>query len=332
MNSKEKIKLSIDNQILDLKNKGIQFSIYSENKAKRFLKDNTYYFKLKSYAKNYSNDNKEHQYKNLDFGHLVELSKIDAHLRKLILEMCLDIEHILKARLIYDSTINDKTNGFDIVTEFLDCNFSVVLSLKTIAKGKSASASLASKYYDSENDKLKPIPLWVIVELLAFGDFLNLYTFYYQKYKRYPDYSSYLGSVKYLRNACAHNNCLIYSLKKVKTFSKTTGVMNALSKAKHIGSATKDHKMSIPVIHDFVTLLLVYNDLLATPANKHMKDKTMKRVRAFFLADDGKIMSKATYFKENDILVETYNFICQVLDYIENEPKSRSFKRFLKTI
>lgn len=49
-----KRKLSIDEQIDYMKNKsGIKFNIVSEQEAKEFLKNNNYYFKIKSYAKNY---------------------------------------------------------------------------------------------------------------------------------------------------------------------------------------------------------------------------------------------------------------------------------------
>ena len=48
-----KKKLTIDEQIEDLKKKGVTFEIMCEEDAKKFLRYNNYYFKLKSYAKNY---------------------------------------------------------------------------------------------------------------------------------------------------------------------------------------------------------------------------------------------------------------------------------------
>ena len=48
-----KKKLTIDEQIANLKEKGVTFNIMNEDEAKKFLRYNNYYFKLKSYASNY---------------------------------------------------------------------------------------------------------------------------------------------------------------------------------------------------------------------------------------------------------------------------------------
>lgn len=320
------------NRLLICEKKGITFDICNERDARKFLQNNTYYFKLKAYEKNYSNDNREHRYRNLDFEYIKELSKIDTYLRKMILDMCLDIEHILKTRLIDDCTKNTESDGFDIVTIFLDENYATVKSIKDKAKGKSMCSALAARYYDQDTDCLKPMPIWIIVELISFGEFINLYTLYYQTYHRCHDYSRYLGAIKYLRNASAHSNCLIHSLKKQEDFFKTKPVMQTLSRAhKIINDQTRAHKMSVPVIHDFVTLLLVYNDLLDTPSNKKMRERKMNEIRHFFLDTDGRILSKAEYFKTNATLSEAYHFICSVLKFIENEDHKPKRKRLLKT-
>ena len=315
-----------------MKAKGISFELCSEADAKKFLQYNTYYFKLKAYEKNYSNDNREHLYKNLDFEHLKELSKIDMYLRKMILDMCLDLEHVLKSRLIYDCTINRETDGFDIVRQFLENNYLIEKSILDTAKVRSACSPLALNYVDADNNCLKPMPLWIIVELLPFGSFIELYKFYYQSYnKRTGDYSRYLGSIKYLRNACAHSNCLIHSLKKVDGFSKTQQIMLTLSRAKHINQQTRLHKMSVPVIHDFVTLLLVYNDILDTSQNRNMRTRRMKELRHFFIADDGRIKSNSDYYKNNQTLAGAYDFICNVLKFIDNEEHNPRARKLLKT-
>lgn len=53
-NKTKKIKLTVEEQIQDMKSKNIQFELYSNEEAKKFSKYNNYYFLIKSYAKNYN--------------------------------------------------------------------------------------------------------------------------------------------------------------------------------------------------------------------------------------------------------------------------------------
>lgn len=111
-------KLTIAEQISDMHQKGITFHYTEEQDVSRFLKYNNYYFKLKSYGKNYDKYNsteKKGQYLNLDFSYLQELSTLDMYLRKTIIAMALDIEHALKTQLLYDLSANDAEDGYSIV-------------------------------------------------------------------------------------------------------------------------------------------------------------------------------------------------------------------------
>ena len=59
-------KLTIAEQISDMHQKGITFHYTEEQDVSRFLKYNNYYFKLKSYAKNYPINPKNGKYVNLE--------------------------------------------------------------------------------------------------------------------------------------------------------------------------------------------------------------------------------------------------------------------------
>lgn len=125
-------KLSIPNQIKRMKNKGIGFTIASESTAKRFLEYNNYYYKLKAYAHNfdiYRNGEKKGQYINLDFAYLIDLSTIDARLRKIILCLAIDLEHFLKVKMLSDFNKTDE-DGYDIIGVFLPRIQAVEIKLK----------------------------------------------------------------------------------------------------------------------------------------------------------------------------------------------------------
>lgn len=110
-------------QLIDhMKSKGITFNIIPENDAKTFLQKNNYYMKLASYRENYPKyltGSKIGQYINLDFAYLRELSTIDMHLRYLIIQMCLDLEHALKVSLIAHIESNPKEDGYELVRKFI---------------------------------------------------------------------------------------------------------------------------------------------------------------------------------------------------------------------
>ena len=90
--------------IQHMKNKGIKFNIINEKDAEDHLNSHNNYFKLTSYRKNYtkytSGSNKG-KYENLEFAYLVELARLDAEIRSLLLDISLDIEHFLKVELIW---------------------------------------------------------------------------------------------------------------------------------------------------------------------------------------------------------------------------------------
>ena len=82
--------------------KNVSFELMGEEDAVAFLEERSFFFKLKAFAKDFEKysckPGEKGRYVNLDFGHLVELSKLDKTLRSLVLDLALDIEHYLKVR------------------------------------------------------------------------------------------------------------------------------------------------------------------------------------------------------------------------------------------
>lgn len=93
---------------------------FKNHKLLHFLHTITTFFKIKSYAKNYDKHNGV--YKSVDFAYLVEISTLDMYLRRFILNLSLDIEHLLKVSLNAHFCANDYENGYDIVANFLCAN------------------------------------------------------------------------------------------------------------------------------------------------------------------------------------------------------------------
>lgn len=143
--------LSVDELIQHMKSKGIKFHEVSEADAKDFLLKNNYYMKLASYRANYEKNDvgkRIGEYKNLDFGYLQELSTIDMHLRYIVIEMCLDIEHAIKVKLISEVTNNTNEDGYEIVKKFLseDNNINILKNIRGHKSGEYCK-DLIEKYY-----------------------------------------------------------------------------------------------------------------------------------------------------------------------------------------
>ena len=306
--------MTIPEQIQDMTEKGITFNYNEEKDVIDFLKHKNYYFKLKSYGKNYDKylaTEKKGKYINLDFAYLQELSTLDMHLRKTILSMALDIEHALKTQLLLNLSQNDAEDGYAIVKQYLDTDYTR-LKLLYDKIGKSAASDLIQK----RKDKNDNYALWELVEVISFGEFIDLYQLYYSTYpSKENDFSSYLWSIKFLRNAAAHNNCLLNSSKAPYhvTIHKTKDILFELSKIKSISANTREKWMSNPVIHDFIILVFVYVKLIKSSG---IKQKGIDNLHWLF---NERMPKHKEYFEKNNTITESYKFTSKIVNYFCNK-------------
>lgn len=302
-----KVKLTIDEQIMHMKNNGILFNIVNEEQAKEFLMKNNYYFKLKAYAKNYEKylkgENKG-KYVNLEFAYLMELSRLDMYFRKLILKMSLDLEHFLKTQLLSDVSSNEQEDGYEIVRDLFKKYPFIEESIKNKRRNVSVCNDLINKYDGN-------FAVWNLVEILSFGDFIKLYELYYKKYPNKNSAQKHLWSVKMLRNAAAHNNCLLNSLRKPYNikFKPNLQVNHFISSIKEINYTQRTKKMNNPVIHDFVVLLYVFNNSVVS---KDIIKHTMKELKNLI---DKRAVKNKNYFEKDEVIKSTYSFVKKIVDY-----------------
>ena len=326
----EKVKLTVDGQINDMITKNVQFNLYSIEEAKKYLQYSNYYFKLKSYAKNYNMNPQTKKYYNLDFAYLVELGKLDMYIRKIILELSLDVEHYLKVRLMKDLSNNPDEDGYNIVRTFLEFHPNAKNDILGKAEGYSFCSDLAEKHLNG-NKETEQLAVWNIVELLSFGNFMELYELYYQTYDTF-NYAVYLKSIKFIRNAAAHNNCILSSLKKpngVKKFRITKELANILGKAPELRGLNRNGMMKNPVIHDFVALLFVYNDIMKVSSTRKTRDRKMHEIKVQFCNDEGRIRQNKKFFEKNPYIKDAYFFVSNIIDYIDKKNQNPRHTNFL---
>ncbi len=296
-----KVLKSSDELILHMQTKGIRFDIVNEKDAKTFLENNNYYMKLASYRENYDKRKSNGQYINLDFAYLQELSTIDMHLRYLILEMCLDIEHALKIRLLKDIENNPEEDGYDIIRRFVT---KYERSCQNIQRHKSSEycRELIEKYYPY-------FPAWVFVELISFGDMVKLYEYYNERYPGHLKDGELLYSIRDLRNATAHSNCLINKLQK-GTNKPSVKIIKFVSNIDGIGKSMRDNKLSNKFLYDFISLLYVYNEFVISDV---VKEKRFTEIKEFI---NGRVIRNKEYFEKNECIKTAYTFVKKIVDYI----------------
>ncbi len=298
--------LSIDELIKHMKSKGITFNEVSESDAKVFLQKNNYYMKLAAYRSNYEKcptGKRTGQYKKLDFGYLKELSIIDMHLRYIIIDMCLDIEHTIKVRLINDITNNPSEDGYDIVRKFIakDDNLRILKNIRSHKSGEYCK-DLIAKYYPY-------FPVWVFVELISFGDLLYFCSFYEKTYGTQIVNNTLMNTVRDVRNAAAHSNCLLNKMteKIDPTKQVNSEISNFIKGMSDISKTSRVNNLNYKFTNSFITLLYVYDCLMSEDS----KQRRYKELQEFL---NGRVIKNKTYFKSNTKIVGVYNFHKKVID------------------
>ncbi|MGN0262608.1 MAG: Abi family protein [Eggerthellaceae bacterium] len=254
-------------QVEHLKSKGVRFELMSESEACEYLTENNNYFRLCSYRAGFAKVEegfRKGQYANLDFKMLVDLSIVDTLLRNEILPMTLDIEHFEKVHLI-NRIGQTGEDGYGIVADFLarydqmNSRGELCNSVRNeITRGASSpyAAGIIAKYSSSS------LPVWAFLELITFGSFLLFYKFCAKRFdsKEMIDRFYLLQNVKSLRNACAHNNCILNNMTSGKPmFSARNEICRAISRIESIGKSQRKSKLRNDSLQQIATSLYVHS-------------------------------------------------------------------------
>lgn len=210
--------LSPNDLVERLKQKGVTFELCSEKDASDYLARSNNYLRAASYRKLYPKKvggSHDGEYIGLDFEALRRLSSADRVLRCALREICIDVEHFARVRLLERARAEGE-DGWSIVTEYLE---------GLPKRGERVTVALSRRgvlgdYHDEYSGDLiahyeqQGYPLWVFLEVVEFGRFCDFWLFCAKRWndKRMFDYHYVLKSVKALRNASCHNSCIINGL------------------------------------------------------------------------------------------------------------------------
>lgn len=297
-------KKSFSDQIEKLGTKGIKFEKCSKEEAELILRESNYYYKLTVYKRNFRRDANRKFY-NLDFSYLVDIARMDMRLRYLLLGACLDIEHALKTYTLAKITDNEELDGYDIVRRFFHSTSNTANPVTEESIMKRARNNMHYQHKLFTTHMVAP-PIWVIMEVISFGDFLRLFEFYFEKY---PDPNlninsvmGVLNGVRKIRNAAAHNNAIIFNLSE-------SAIENASLPLKNYASEIRVGKLFYQCnkIHDILCVFYAHKVFVK---GKNSKDLFVEDLENFIVGFEQRL----EYVKNDNDIKYLLEIMTKVVD------------------
>lgn len=309
MYQKLKPMLNAEEQITHLKNKGVKFELMSEVDAENYLKANSNYFKLTAYRKNFQKIDSgpnEGKYVGLDFKLLTDMAIIDMRLRKVLLEIVIDLEYYIKIKIL-NSIENSTKDGYIEVEDYINYlkNTGTYSYLETELNRNLQSTycgELAQKYFGN-------YPVWVFIEIIPFGSLINFYMFLANRFadKTMVEEAYLLKNVRELRNACAHNNCILNDL-NLKTARHPTNykILRELSNT-GFTQTTTSRRMSNARIQQVVTLLFLAKNVITSSG---IYDHHCERLQEL----KKRVEHHIDYYDKNLLIKGNFEFLNKIID------------------
>ena len=306
----KKQKLTVSEQIERLSGRGVRFGFISREEAKEALSKTNNYFKLTAYRKSFE-VGEDGKYIDLDFAYLKDLSKIDMYLRYCLLEMCLDIEHFGKAKFMDYFTNEPNEDGYTIIEEHIASGepkdgsdkLNYVKANYEGAYKKAATNDYCGDLYRKHKNIM---PVWGLIELIPFGTFVSLYMFFGKKYqyKNVVDQAYMMLTISRLRNACAHNNCIINDLSQ-RNAPKTNNALKRELK-RFLNQEDRDFLLNNPRTNQITTLLYFHQWLIKTGMHDYQK----QRLRMVI----SKMDANAHFYRNNEMIKTFFRIFKALVD------------------
>ncbi len=318
--------MHIDEMVPYLKQKNIKFEKISEERAEKYLRDNNNYYNVTSYKHNFERylfDGKfVDKYIDLDFAYLKDMAIIDHRVRLILFKMIIDIEHYLKIKILNTIETIDEEDGYRIVNLYLEKDFNDEKFPKRVHNsifkkvGNEYYQKIFSKYDVDKDKKLENIPIWEFLEIITFGELVNFYDFYTKEYNLVDENRDVyiLRNIVKLRNAVAHNTCVLSELnKKDNEYPPAYKVVQYL-KSCNIGKETRDNKLGNSRIRQITYTLYMFNEIVTSDG---IKKNIKKEINELFF---DRIIHHKEYYNNNELLKSIYSYFKKIIEnnYIEN--------------
>lgn len=301
--------------------KGILFNRMNERKAEEYLRERNNYFRTASYRKNYpkyqQGPNKG-KYIRLEFSYLCEMATLDAYLRNILLQMCLDVEHSLKVQLLSDIEDDDHEDGYTLVNDFLKEYPEIKKTIRFTSKASFTNGIIEKYSYtfmdeSKKKDEIpreKECPVWAFLELLTFGQFLRFQKFCYSNTgakEKIPS-KGIINPIRTLRNACGHNNCILFNLNQNTERAKPGyEVTKFVSEIPGIGVKERNKKLTSRPIFEICCLMIAEEKYVTAEVRRHQ----MNTLHSFV---HGRLQKYPEAYSESRTIISTIDFLVKIVD------------------
>jgi len=201
--------LTIEEQIRNLESIGLL--IPDEDVAKKFLNNVSYFRLVKAYSLDLKSKNGNY-YKNVSFDNIVNLYSFDVRFRQLIFPLIEGIEIGLRCQLANYFSSKYGVLGYEEPGNFNNTYYhSIFIDDVRVEIDRNKKAPFVKNF--SENYSGRKIPLYALVELFSFGTLSKFFKNMKNLDKKavatsfgigYTYFESWIESIAYVRNICAH--------------------------------------------------------------------------------------------------------------------------------
>ena len=310
--------MKISEMVPYLKQKNIKFEECKEQDAEQYLRESNNYFNVTSYKNNfvkYQYGKSTGKYIDLDFAYLKDLSIIDYRTRIVLFKMIIDIEHYLKIRILNSIEEIDEEDGYNIVNLYLDKDFNDNQFPKRVHDSIMKKVSneyykkIFSKYDLDKNKKLENIPIWEFLEIITFGELINFFE-YFTAYYNLEDkkYVFILREINKLRNAVAHNSCVLSELDKKDNNHRPDNLIVNYLKDCGIGKENRDNKLKNSRIRQITYTLYLFNVIVSSDGIKRNVNHDISKL--FY----GRIILNRKYYTNNELLKSIYQYFDKIIE------------------
>ncbi len=209
--------LSINDQIRLLEGRGL--IITDQKKTEKYL-SNISYYRLSGYLYPFKDLTTDNFVGTISFDEIIDLYLFDRGLRLLIFDAIETIEVTFRTQLIYHPAISGGAFWFEDASNFDDAGRMNEHLNKLGEEIKRSSGEVFLKHFFNKYDEDEAPPCWIAFEVLSLGLLSKFYQNMRASLKAKKDIANHFGvahpvvfqswirSVTYVRNICAHHSRL----------------------------------------------------------------------------------------------------------------------------